>query len=61
VLALYSAAHFEQVRFTVDEWTGVLAERPNDEGRRRLVPVRDVNPRPMLAPLVYRDLFGLDE
>ncbi|MET0416360.1 MAG: FxSxx-COOH system tetratricopeptide repeat protein [Actinoplanes sp.] len=63
VLALYSSAYFEPERFSGDEWTSVLAERPDATGRRRLVPVRvqDVKPPPILAPLVYRDLFGLDE
>jgi tetratricopeptide (TPR) repeat protein len=63
VLALYSVAYFERHRFTVDEWTAVLAERPDTDGQRRLVPVRvqEVMPPPILASLVYRDLFGVDE
>ncbi len=63
VLALYSAAYFERERFTVDEWTAVMAERPDAGGGRRLVPVRvqEVKPPPILAPLVYRDLFNVDE
>ncbi|WP_172899106.1 FxSxx-COOH system tetratricopeptide repeat protein [Micromonospora coriariae] len=63
VVALYSAAYFERNRFSLDEWTAVLAERPDAHGRRRLVPVRveAVNPPTILAPLVYGDLFGLDE
>ncbi|MFC0527885.1 FxSxx-COOH system tetratricopeptide repeat protein [Phytohabitans kaempferiae] len=63
VVALYSKAYFERDRFTGDEWTAVLAQRPDAEGRRRLVPLRleDVKPPPVLAPLVYVDLFGLDE
>jgi hypothetical protein len=63
VLALYSVAYFDRQRFTVDELTSVLAERPDDDGKRRLVPVRvqEVKPPPILAPLLYRDLFGLDE
>ncbi|MET0416422.1 MAG: FxSxx-COOH system tetratricopeptide repeat protein [Actinoplanes sp.] len=63
VLALYSVAYFERERFTGDEWTGVLGQPPDAAGRRRLVPVRvqEVKPPPVLAPLVFRDLFGLDE
>ncbi|MGI5212921.1 FxSxx-COOH system tetratricopeptide repeat protein [Plantactinospora sp. CA-290183] len=63
VLVLYSAAYFERDRFTVDEWTAVVAERPDAEGRRRLVPVRvaEVKPPPILSPLLCGDLFGLDE
>ncbi|HEU4425746.1 MAG TPA: FxSxx-COOH system tetratricopeptide repeat protein [Pilimelia sp.] len=63
VLALWSAAYFERERFTTDEWTAVFAERPDAEGRHRLVPVRvqEVTPPPILASVVYRDLFGLDE
>ncbi|MEV6847436.1 FxSxx-COOH system tetratricopeptide repeat protein [Actinoplanes sp. NPDC051411] len=63
VLALYSKAYFAEDRFTVDEWTAVLGERPAAGGRRRLIPVRvqDVKPPKILAPLLYRDVFGLDE
>ncbi|GAA4726998.1 FxSxx-COOH system tetratricopeptide repeat protein [Phytohabitans rumicis] len=63
VVALYSAAYFEPSRFTTDEWTAVIAERPGADGRRRLVPLRvePVQPPPILAPLVYRDLFDLGE
>ena len=62
VLIMYSTAYFDRSRFTVDEWTGVVAERPNG-GEGRLVPVRvqEVKPPPILTPLVYRDLFGLNE
>src|SRR5829696_5823538 len=63
ILALYSVAYFQRERFTGAEWTAVLAERPAATGFRRLVPVRveEVKPPPILAALVYRDLFGLDE
>jgi tetratricopeptide (TPR) repeat protein len=63
IMVLYSPAYFERPRFTTDEWTAVMAERPGPDGRHRLVPVRvaRVEPPPILAPLVYRDLFGLDE
>jgi hypothetical protein len=63
VLVLFSPAYFERERFTADEWTSVMAERPDGDGRRRLVPVRvtAVRPPPLLKPLVYQDLFGLSE
>ncbi|WP_345541648.1 FxSxx-COOH system tetratricopeptide repeat protein [Phytohabitans rumicis] len=63
VVALYSAAYFDRTRFTVDEWPAVMAQRADANGRRRLVPLRveEVAPPPILAPLVYKDLFGLDE
>ncbi len=61
MLVLYSAAYFQRRRFSTDEWTAVMAERPDPAGQRRLVPVRieDVDPVPILRSLVYRDLFGL--
>jgi tetratricopeptide (TPR) repeat protein len=61
VLALWSPAYFERHRFTLDEWTAVLAATPDT--RRRLVPVRvaAVDPEPVLRPILYADLFGLDE
>ncbi|GAA0933641.1 FxSxx-COOH system tetratricopeptide repeat protein [Virgisporangium aurantiacum] len=63
VLMLYSAAYFERDRFTVEEWTNALAQRPDVDRTVRLVPVRvqEVRPPPILASLAYRDLFGLDE
>jgi tetratricopeptide (TPR) repeat protein len=63
VLALWSPAYFERDRFTTDEWTAVMAWRPDDEGRHRLVPVRvvAVDPPAVLASVGYRDVFGLDE
>lgn len=56
-VALYSAAYFEVARFTVREWTSVLARRA------RLAPLRveEVEPPAVLAPVVFRDLFGVDE
>jgi tetratricopeptide (TPR) repeat protein len=67
VLGLWSAAYFERDRFTTDEWTALLAERPGVDGQRgRLVPVRVQNfdrgviPA-VLRPVIYRDVFGLDE
>jgi hypothetical protein len=63
VLALWSPEYFESGRFTVDEWTPLMAERPDSEGRRRLVPVRvaPVTPPKVLEPLGYRNLFALPE
>ncbi|WFE33181.1 FxSxx-COOH system tetratricopeptide repeat protein [Micromonospora sp. WMMD975] len=63
VLALFSVAYFERERFTIDEWTAVLAERPDETERRRLIPVRvqEVKPPPILRSLIYRDLFDLAE
>jgi hypothetical protein len=62
VLVLYSPAYFDRDRFTTDEWTAVMGQRPNTDGQRRLIPVRvtPVDPPPILTPLVYRDLFGLE-
>jgi hypothetical protein len=60
VVCLFSEDYFKPGRFTWDEWTAVLAD-PDRAGR--LVPLRlsDV-PRPaILRPLIYRDLFDLDE
>ncbi len=62
VVALFSPAYFDRHRFTTDEWTAVLVERP-DEGRRRLIPVRvaAVEPPLIFRPLISADVFGLDE
>jgi hypothetical protein len=61
VLALWSPAYFGSSRFTEDEWTSVLADRP--DARKRLVPVRVavVTPPQGLRALLYRDLFDVDE
>ncbi|MFC0003942.1 FxSxx-COOH system tetratricopeptide repeat protein [Micromonospora siamensis] len=63
VLALWSPSYFERDRFTTDEWTALMAQRPDVHGRRRLVPVRvaEVTPPPVVASLLHRDVFGLDE
>jgi hypothetical protein len=62
VLVLYSPDYFAADRFTADEWTAVMALRPDERGRR-LVPVRvaKVTPPMVLGPLLYRDLFNLPE
>jgi hypothetical protein len=61
ILMLWSAAYFEHNRFTVDEWSAVMADRPDE--RPPLVPVRlaEVDPPLLLKPLAYKDLHGLDE
>ncbi|HEU4426878.1 MAG TPA: TIR domain-containing protein, partial [Pilimelia sp.] len=63
VLVLCSPVYFERSRFTTDEWTAVMARRPDRDGRHRLVPVRVApgDPPPILAPLVFRDVFDLGE
>jgi hypothetical protein len=63
VVALLSPAYFEPSRFTTDEWTAAFAERPDVSDRRRLVPLRvtEVTPPPVLGPVIFKDLFGLDE
>jgi hypothetical protein len=40
-----------------------MAERPDEQGQHRLVPLRvnPVDPPSILRPLIYRDLFGLPE
>jgi len=62
MLALWSAEYFNPARYTRREWSAVLAAA--EEGR--LVPLR-VEDVPgsrlpaILRPLVYKDLFGMDE
>ncbi|MFD0521294.1 FxSxx-COOH system tetratricopeptide repeat protein [Paractinoplanes durhamensis] len=62
VLALLSKDYFDRERFTTDEWTVVLAERPDKRGRR-LIPLRvaEVEPPSILRAVLYRDLFGVPE
>lgn len=61
IVMVWSPAYFERNRFTADEWTAVMAERPGD--RQPLVPVRvaEVDPPRLLKTLAHRDLFGFDE
>jgi TIR domain/Tetratricopeptide repeat len=69
VLSLWSPAYFERHRFTTPEWTAVIADQarqgtdPGGPAVSHLVPVRvaPCDPPPVLASMVYRDLFGLDE
>jgi hypothetical protein len=61
VVALFSSAYFEDLRYTTDEWTSALLK--NDEGRHRLVPVQ-VEPctvPQLLRPLTRVELFDVDE
>ena len=57
MVALWSAAYFERLRFTTLEWTALVALHG------RMVPVRveEVIPPPILASTMYADLFGLGE
>jgi tetratricopeptide (TPR) repeat protein len=62
VVALFSPAYFEEHRFTRDEWEAVLTARP--DRRQRLIPLRVAEvtpPSPLLARLVWKDLFDLAE
>jgi tetratricopeptide (TPR) repeat protein len=63
VLALWSPSYFEPGRFTTEEWTASVAQRPDETGQRRLVPIRvaEVTPPSVLKPLLFRDVFGVDE
>jgi len=57
VVALYSKAYFERSRYTTEEWASVVATR------QRLLPLRveEVEPPPVLLPLVWVDIFGIEE
>lgn len=64
VVALFSEAYFDRSRYTTQEWPVALLHTPKYS--RRLIPIRieDVGRDripPLLRPLLYRDLFGLDE
>ena len=64
VLALFSPAYFERLRYTTDEWTVAMVHVPGT-GQGRLVPVRVANLPPedmpaVLRPLIICDLVGLD-
>jgi hypothetical protein len=63
VVALYSEAYFDRSRYTTSEW--VVALLFTEENRHRLVPVRvaDVAANlipPLLKPILYRDIFGME-
>lgn len=60
VVALFSPAYFEEMRYTTEEWTSALIK---EEGEHRLLPVQVepcVVPR-LVRPLVRVELFGVDE
>jgi hypothetical protein len=64
VVALLSRAYFERHRYTTEEWTATLLHQPGT-GAYRLVPVRvedlpAVVMPPVLAPLVFADVFGVN-
>src|SRR5262249_31189437 len=64
VLALLSEPYFERTRYTTDEWAAALLHKPG-MGEGRLVAGRVENvPRaempPLLQPLLFSDLFGVD-
>ena len=64
VVALFSAAYFDRDRYTSDECAAAMLHVPGT-GQWRLVPVRveEVAPAempPVLQPLVFCDLFGVD-
>ncbi|MGH3799986.1 MAG: FxSxx-COOH system tetratricopeptide repeat protein, partial [Pseudonocardiaceae bacterium] len=61
VVALFSPAYFEDLRYTTEEWTSALVK--NDDGGHRLVPVQ-VEPSvvpPLLRALMRVELFEVDE
>src|ERR1035441_370130 len=64
VVALFSPAYFERVRYTTEEWTAALLHMPGT-GQGRLVPVRVENMPAedmpaVLRPLIFCDLFEVD-
>jgi hypothetical protein len=64
VLALFSSAYFDRSRYTTEEWSTAVLHMPG--GGNRLVPVRveEVPAAEMpavLRPLMFRDIFGVDE
>jgi hypothetical protein len=65
VVALFSAAYFDRSRYTTEEWRAALLHLPDADGGR-LVPLRveyvaAAQMPALLRPLLFRDLFGLDE
>jgi hypothetical protein len=60
VVALFSPAYFEELRYTTEEWTSTLVK---EQGGHRLVPVQ-VEPCALprlVCPLVCVDLFDVGE
>jgi TIR domain/Tetratricopeptide repeat/NB-ARC domain len=65
MMALFSVAYFDRSRYTTEEWSASMLHVLGAD-TARLLPLRveDVPPGQMpavLRPLVFRDLFGLDE
>ena len=65
VMALFSAAYFDRSCYTTEEWSASILHMPGADGGR-LLPLRveDVAAGQVpgvLRPLLFRDLFGLDE
>lgn len=65
VVALFSAAYFDQSRYTTKEWMSTLVLVPGTE-EHRLIPLRveDVPATQIpaiLRALTYRDIFGISE
>ncbi|MGH3898103.1 MAG: FxSxx-COOH system tetratricopeptide repeat protein [Pseudonocardiaceae bacterium] len=61
VVALFSPAYFEDLRYTIEEWTSALVK--DGDGGHRLVPVQVepcTVPR-LLRPLLRVELFEVDE
>ncbi|MGH3887256.1 MAG: TIR domain-containing protein, partial [Pseudonocardiaceae bacterium] len=61
VVALFSSAYFEDLRYTTEEWTSALVK--NDDGEHRLLPVQVepcAVPR-LLSTLLRVELFDVDE
>ncbi len=61
MVALFSQAYFEDLRYTSEEWTSALVK--DGDGERRLVPVQVepcAVPR-LLSPLLRVELFDVDE
>ncbi|MDQ3763340.1 MAG: toll/interleukin-1 receptor domain-containing protein [Actinomycetota bacterium] len=61
VVALFSSAYFEEIRYTANEWTSALVK--NDQGGHRLMPVQVescVVPS-LFRPLLRVELFDVDE
>jgi hypothetical protein len=65
VVALFSAAYFDRSRYTTEEWSAsILRVLDADAGRLLPLRVEDVAAGQMpavLRPLLFRDLYGLDE
>jgi hypothetical protein len=57
MVAIWSRAYFDPDRFTTDEWSAIVAAR----GRTVPLRIEQVTPPVLLRPLIYRDLFGIDE